>query len=171
MIMKKNPTSKPLSARQIAFARYVAEGMPASRAYMSAGYAAQGNAAEVNGSKLLRNAQVQAEIMKLQADASAKADMTRDELVSFLAKAIRTPIGEIDETSPLAQEVSRDFIEKKGGPEVIRVKVKSVGKLEAAKQLIAICGWAAPEKHEHSGTVSLAGILASIDETIIPKKS
>lgn len=166
----KTTTPKPLSGRQLKFARLVAEGMPASRAYETAGYSARGNSAEVSASQILRNLQVQKEVERLRKEADAASDMTRDELVAFLAAAIRTPIGKIDELSPLAQEVTRDYITRKGEPEVLRVKMKSVGKLEASKQLIEICGWASPKKLQHSGSVSLADILGEINETIIPKK-
>ena len=160
--MKKSTTQKPLTDRQRTFARHVAEGMPACHAYQAAGYRSTDAAARANSSKLLSNAMVTAEVARLRKDADTAADMTRDELVAFLANAIRTPIANIDETSPLAQEVTRDHLVRKDTAEVTRVRIKSVGKLDAAKQLVAICGWAAPEKIEHSGTISLAAVLAEI---------
>ena len=53
------------NSRHELFALGVASGMPASRAYQRAGYAARNNAAEVNASRLLRKAQVTARVEEL----------------------------------------------------------------------------------------------------------
>ena len=52
----------PLNPRQQRFVELYLSGLPASQAYRQAGYTATGNAAEVNAARLLRNAQVAAEI-------------------------------------------------------------------------------------------------------------
>lgn len=67
--------------------------------------------------------------------------LTAQEAREFLASAVRTPISEIDEYSPLAQEVT---YEKRGsGDEAYEVKkVKTIGKLEALKLDADLGGYA-----------------------------
>ncbi|HEU4457777.1 MAG TPA: terminase small subunit [Methylibium sp.] len=65
--------------------RFVAEyliDLNASAAYRRAGYEATGNAAEVNGSRLLRNAQVRAAIDAARAKVSAKLEITAERVVA-----------------------------------------------------------------------------------------
>jgi phage terminase small subunit len=59
--MPKKKAKKPgkLSIQQRRFVNNVLEGMDAKNAYIKAGYRARGHTAEVNGSRLLRNAKVQ----------------------------------------------------------------------------------------------------------------
>lgn len=53
-----------LNDRQARFVAEYLKDMNATAAYKRAGYTAKGNAAEVNAARLLRNAQVQAEVAK-----------------------------------------------------------------------------------------------------------
>lgn len=59
MPVLKNP-------RHEQFAQLVAKGMPATKAYIQAGYGATGNGAEVNASKLLRSAKVADRLSELR---------------------------------------------------------------------------------------------------------
>jgi phage terminase small subunit len=60
----------------ITFADLVIQGTPAGRAYEQAGYRARGNAAEVNGSRLLKNAQVQAYMSKMREKVANRTALT-----------------------------------------------------------------------------------------------
>ena len=72
---------RPLTQRQENFVRKVAEGMPASRAYRDAGYAASsGNSAEVLASRTLRKAQVAARLAELRAEQAKRHEVTIDSL-------------------------------------------------------------------------------------------
>ncbi|MDX8492703.1 terminase small subunit [Mesorhizobium sp. VK22B] len=73
-----------LNARQERFCLGLAEGLPQSRAYVQAGYAACGNAAEVSASQLLRNPKVAARLAELQASAARRSEITVDDLVAEL---------------------------------------------------------------------------------------
>lgn len=55
-------TEKTLTRKQQEFVRHYLTDLNAAAAYRRAGYTAQGNSAEVNAARLLRNAQVAAEI-------------------------------------------------------------------------------------------------------------
>ena len=90
-----------LTARQEAFCRglaiglpasraYVdvlAIGLPASRAYVDAGYDARNNAAEANASRLLRNAKVAARLSELQLNAATKSEITAELVAAKLMRA------------------------------------------------------------------------------------
>jgi phage terminase small subunit len=67
---------RPLTQRQENFVRKVAEGMPASRAYRDAGFAASGNSAEVLASRALRKVQVAARLAELRAEQAKRHEVT-----------------------------------------------------------------------------------------------
>ena len=72
---------RPLTQRQENFVRKVAEGMPASRAYRDAGFAASsGNSAEVLASRTLRKVQVAARLAELRAEQAKRHEVTIDSL-------------------------------------------------------------------------------------------
>jgi len=134
--------SAPLSSRRLLFLEHVASGTPLGEAYLKAGYKSSPANASTDAGKLLRIPELQAKLKELQAAASANAAMKRHELVAYLCAALRTPVAEIDETHELAQEVTH-YYHRDGT--LSHVKVKSVGKLEAAKLLIVLLGWSKPE--------------------------
>ena len=78
-----------LTARQEAFCRGLAVGLPASRAYVDAGYDARNNAAEANASRLLRNAKVAARLADLRQQAAYKAVVTAESIAAELDAAFR----------------------------------------------------------------------------------
>jgi phage terminase small subunit len=73
-----------LTARQEAFCRGVAKGLPQSRAYVEAGYDARGNAAEVEASKMVRNPKVRARLADLQAEHAKKVGKTVADIIADL---------------------------------------------------------------------------------------
>ena len=78
-----------LTARQEAFCTSLAKGLPASRAYVNAGYDARNNAAEANASRLLRNAKVATRLAELQRQAAHKAAVTAKSIAAELDTAFR----------------------------------------------------------------------------------
>ena len=70
-----------------AFARAVVRGRPASHAYAKA-YKVTGNAAEVNGCKLLRNTKVASRVAELKKQAADRTEKTTASLVEALDHAI-----------------------------------------------------------------------------------
>lgn len=141
---------KELNDRQRMFAELVVSGMPAGRAYEQAGYKSRGAAADVNASKLIRNPKVSKFMAELREKAMESAQMSLNEALAFLADAIRTPVGEVDENHPLCQEWVRQEVGD-GGENVSTwtIRTKMVGKLEAVKQLALMMGWNKPEEHKH----------------------
>lgn len=106
----------------------------------------KGDSARTNASRLLANANVAARVEHLKTEGAKKAEAEVGEVVRLCLNIMRTPVGYVDEESPLAQEVQRDIqgTEEKGT--VTKVKVKIPGKLEAAKLLTEIKGWKKPQE-------------------------
>lgn len=86
-----------LNIRQERFCLGLAEGLPQSRAYVEAGYTARGNAAEVEGSKMVRLPKVVARVAELRAQAARRSGITVVDLVAELdemlelARATKNP--------------------------------------------------------------------------------
>jgi phage terminase small subunit len=141
---------RPLNVRQEKFAQLVAGGMPAIRAYVKAGYSSNGRNPEGSASRLmLDNAGVAQRIAELKAGNEKRSEFTRDDMVQWLVDALKTPVGNIDETHHLAQEMVSEeiFVEQKGG-QILKRRIKTVGKNECARLLCDMMGWKAPEKRE-----------------------
>lgn len=118
---------------------YVTSGN-AKDAYFAAGYSVKKDtAARVNSSRLLTNANIIRRIGELQEKASESSELSRAQIVSFLCKAVSTPIGEIDLTSPLCQSVEKS---DRGQ------KLTMVSKLGAVDKLCRILGYYEPVKVE-----------------------
>lgn len=147
-----------LSFRERKFAEAFTGGMPAGRAYEKAGYQARGNSAESLASKMLRKDKLKAFVLAERRRMAEADQFQKWQLIEFLTRAITTPVGRVDEDSDLAQEVTRDEV----GEMVARTRVKSVGKLEAAKQLATLLNWNAPEKISLDASEQLAGLLQKI---------
>lgn len=146
-----------LNPRQRKFAeRYHATGN-ATRSYAEA-YGVCDSVAAANAYRLLRNDGIRKELARLHGETAALASMSREEMADYLVAAIMTPAGEIDENSPLCEEVTRHVGED--GVEV--VKIKAVSKLGAAKELIRLAGMAAPQKVEVSASDDVVGLLREI---------
>src|ERR1035437_5053964 len=151
--------AKPLSVRHERFCQAIVDGMGAGDAYRHAGYKCANATARANGARLLTNANVRARISELRNKCEQACEMTREDMIRYLSRAIRTPIAEIGPNDPLAQEVTVDRL--KGG--TVRTRIKIVSKLEASKQLAVMCGWNAPEKIEvERGPVTRTSIEEAI---------
>lgn len=124
------------------FADLILRGKAGSEAYREAGFKAKTKRAQETGaSRMLRNAEVAAYITAVQALSAMGAVMDRQEAMEFLTRNVRTPVGDVDERSDLAQEVIRDEI----GEETIRTKIKMPGKIDAIDRLAKMMGWYEPE--------------------------
>ena len=91
-----------------------------------------------------------------------KAVMRLDELKVYLSAAVKTPISEIDEVSPLCQEKKVETTYKHTGERVEKTTYKAVSKLQAAKQLSALMGWDIKEIQSEGGE---GGVM------VVPSKS
>jgi hypothetical protein len=94
---------------------------------------------------LLTNVDIQQRIAWLREESLKNWKCEKEEVMRFLHAVVMTPVGYVDEESPLAQEVTRDIIEKgEEEPDVLKVKVKMPGKKECAELLAKMQGWEKP---------------------------
>jgi hypothetical protein len=158
----RNPskkTTKPLSAKHEKFCQLIASGSKACDAYREAGYKCNKAAASANAAKLLGNAKIILRIKEIRAKACELSDLSKADAIRYLTRIIHTPIGDLTEKSDLVQEFTQEAL----GANVLKTKIKMCGKLEALKQLAALCGWNAPEKIEvESGPVTRSSIEEAI---------
>jgi thioesterase domain-containing protein len=155
--MKTKPKTKaerPINDRMRRVCELVVSGHPAGRAYELAGYSARGDVADQAASRLLGSVKVASYLTMLRQAASKQADFSRDDLVGFLVKVIKTPVGQVGQDSDLAQKVKVDM---EGG-----FLVEMPGKIQAAKQLAEIMGWNKPQEVKVDLSEKLADIIGRI---------
>lgn len=119
--------------RHEAFARNIGiKGMSAAEAYRTGWPKASRRRAETAGPALARKSQVKVRIAELKAEVAARAKekdfLTLEEKRLFLARIVRTPLGEVNRDSDLCQEWS-ETTTKDGGSE----RIKMPSKLDAIK--------------------------------------
>jgi hypothetical protein len=125
-----------LNHRQLAFARFVAEGNSLVDAYERA----YGKVKRNHGSKLAKQPHVAEEIARRQREAEAACTLKRDEALRFLTAVVRTPVAELHETHDLVHEI----VTARDGS----VKVRGMPKLMALKMLGQMMGWFKPTEDE-----------------------
>lgn len=126
-------TTKPkmISGPQRKFCEGIVAGLNQTAAYQAAYPRASYGAARAKAAVLAAKDSIKAEIARLRAKADEKAGsavMTLAEKRAFLARVVRTPIGEIRETSDLCQEKTETV-----GAESTTVKLRMPDKLAAIK--------------------------------------
>lgn len=77
-----------LTPKQERFVQEYLIDLNATAAYKRAGYVAKGNAAEVNASRLLRNAQVQSEIARRSKKTADKYELTQDLIIRSIVQEL-----------------------------------------------------------------------------------
>ena len=144
---------KQLNHRQKKFADLRLEGLPAGIAYIQAGYSSAHPRTEA--SKLLKNEKVATYIARQQELLNEQCLVNQVQVMNYLTHIIMTPIGRLDEESPLTQEFTADPTPNGG----IRKRVKMVSKMDAIKQLCTMMGWNAPQQHEVQASSELAEMI------------
>lgn len=134
------------------FAQLIALLKTAGEAYAECYPESSPASCETLGPKLFRKVQISARVKELQQASATQTTLTMQERREFLANAVRTPIGDIDEKSPLAQAVEYEIIgtEKTGFRTLM--KVKSVGKRECIELDARLAG-EFETKIKHSGDI------------------
>lgn len=142
------------------------------------------NTWRTEGPKLLRNPHIDERIRIIKMGAASHVSMTLEEWRAWHENAMRTPVGQLDENSPYAQEVSyeirggkRGRLKKGAAPEgneedeeeVTVKKVKTVNKQESSKQLAQHHGWLKTEQAQVTVT-GLGELLAAIVKPGIPQE-
>lgn len=119
-------------------------------------------AARVNASKLLTNANIQARIAWIREEALKSVKHTIEESVLWCKRVIETPVGYIDEESPLAQEVERTITGTEEEGVVTKAKVKSPSKMDAQKHLDDLLGFKKADKAQEKTADALGDLVTWI---------
>ena len=102
-----------------------------------------------------------AELRKLaEATLERRLGWDKQRAMSYLVEVLETPIGEVDRSHRLSQEL-RDTEDG--------TTIKLPSKADAMKQLAAMCGWNAPEEVKHSGSIEVPGLSEAIAATFSRK--
>jgi hypothetical protein len=116
-----------LNKRQQLFCHYLTEGDSQAQSYLKAGFKANTiQQAGSNAIRLMRTERVSSYLAKLKEVQFTKQALTYSEKRAWLARAVRTPVGELHEGSDLAQEVT--IIEGKEGT---TKRIRGVDRLRA----------------------------------------
>ena len=106
-----------------------------------------------NAWRLLRNDKIQARLDELRGEAREQCALDNAAMLDYAADVLMTPIGDIDEHSPLCEEISHNDHGK---------KLKMFSKSSAFDKIARMCGYYEPEKVEHDIPDELGDILAGI---------
>lgn len=113
------------------FVSLIARGECATEAYVKV-YKIGRKAAGTAGPRLLQNVGIQQRLTELQQITEKKTGMSMERAVEFLVAAIETPIGMVDERSPLCQAAEYTDTGR---------KIKMVDKLRAMELMAKFLGW------------------------------
>lgn len=155
---------RPLNIRQQRFAELVVSGMPATKAYMEAGYSQDPRIAEAHACRLVENGGVKTLIAKLRAPQTKAALRKKEDNLRYLAEVIVATLNDIGPDSPICVEYVEDFIAggrrgkiKRGnaeqgsevaGPDIIRRRVKKPDPLRAIELYSKLLGHFEPDRVE-----------------------
>jgi len=134
--------------QQERFCRLMADGRYSGRSCYAQAFGCENEgSARTLASRLLTKVDITDRIDWLKRESLKTWTCEKEEVMRFLHQVITTPVGYVDEESPLAQEVTRDLIEKgDDAPDVLKVKVKMPGKKECADLLAKMQGWEKPKE-------------------------
>jgi len=150
------PPATTLNPKQRKFADLFLGGMDAGPAYTAAGYSRNG--AKESACRLLKTPAVAAYIEEARRILSEHSRIKQWEVLQVLSDIITTPCGEVDETSPLCQKLTRDEV----GEETVRIKIEMPCKLGAIDRMAKMLGWYAPQQVQVSTSSELEALIASI---------
>lgn len=139
---------KKLNPRQEQFCQNYAAYGNASKAYREAYQGALG--AGVSAFKLLKNTDIQERIAEITGETAKRNEITKDELIAWWEEVRDTPVGEIDQDHPLAQEYQ-------AGESGIKIKMPS--KERAMMEIARLTGAYEPEKKQVGLDDDLAEII------------
>jgi phage terminase small subunit len=138
------------NARHEKFARLVADGAQKGEAYKKVFPGARKwkrQSVWVKSCCLSKRPEVAERIKELQTIEADKTIASKTELAQFMTRIVRTPIGEVNEDSDLAQEKTTRTIPGKEDDTVVE-KIRMPDKLGAAERLSKLMGYDEPEKSE-----------------------
>lgn len=139
--------------------------------YMQAYPETSADAARRDASRLLTNADIKARIVWIREEALKHVKHTIEESVQWCKRVIETPVGYIDDESPLAQEVERTITGTEAEGVITKVKVKSPSKMDAQKHLDDLMGFKKIDKDANKTADAIVDLVSWIRNgaNMVPK--
>ena len=103
-------------------------------------------AARSSSSDLLTKPNIQARIKWIRAEALKDVGESIEKAVRWYQTVIETPVGYVDDESPLAQEVQRDITGNEEDGVVTKVKIKIPCKIKARERIDKLMGFEKPQE-------------------------
>lgn len=126
------------NARHERFAQEYLVDLNATQAYIRAGYAARGNAAEVSANRLLRNPKVAARIAELQAERSERTKIDADWVLKRLSEEINADVADLYDDDGFVKPIRQwPMIWRQGLVAGIETIPEKIGEDEDGKPIIA----------------------------------
>lgn len=102
--------------------------------------------ARANSSRLLTNANIRARIAWIREEALKSVKIRIEESLRWYQTVRDTPVGYVDEESPLAQEVQKEIEGTEETGPILKVKVKIPSKMDAQRQIDKLMGFEKPQE-------------------------
>lgn len=109
--------------------------------YLQAYPNSSAEAARSSSSDLLTNPNIRARIDALRAEALKAVKITLEDQLRWYKTVRDTPVGYVDEESPLAQEVQKEIEGTEETGPILKVKIKTPSKMDAARQIDKLMGY------------------------------
>lgn len=114
--------------------------------YMQAYPGSSAEAARADASRLLTNANIADRIAWIRADALKYVNITLEEQLLWYMRVKDTPVGFVDDESPMAQKVKRTITGTEEQGTITKVEVETPCKMAAAKQIDKLKGFEKPQE-------------------------
>lgn len=154
--MEREDNSSALTEKQKEFARLLVEGkLSKPDAYRKAFKCKdmKQTTASKAASRLSKNVEIQRYMDKLNDQLNKSAVLTKQQRMEWLSRVVRTPIGDIDNTSDLCQE---SCIDENG------MKFKMLSKIAAIQELNKMDGAYTPQKMEVDAGENFMSLLNAL---------
>jgi hypothetical protein len=133
--------------QQERFCRLMAQGAFSNYScYLQSYPSSSVEAARSSSSDLLTKPNIQARIRWIREDSLKDVKIRVEESLRWYQTVRDTPVGYIDEESPLAQEVQKEIEGTEESGPLLKVKVKIPSKMDAAKQIDKLMGFEKPQE-------------------------
>lgn len=109
--------------------------------YLQAYPNSSAEAARSSSSDLLTKPNIRARIDALRAEALKSVKITLEDQLRWYKTVRDTPVGYVDEESPLAQEVQKEIEGTEETGPILKVKIKTPSKMDAARQIDKLMGY------------------------------
>lgn len=141
--------------------------------YMQAYPDSSADAARSSAPVLLANPSIKSRIAWIRVDALKNVKHTIEESVLWCKRVLETPVGFIDDESPLAQEVERTIQGTEEEGVITKVKIKTPSKMDAQKHLDDLLGFKKIDKDANKTADAIVDLVSWIRNgaNMVPKGS